>query len=91
MWHFNVKSLTVAVFIGIGGMVGPGSSHADPILVGTTSAATGIDGLVVDGVTYDVTFVNDTYTTVYATTLPTFFGNQSGANDAATALVAALN
>ena len=30
-------------------------------LVGTTADATGIDGLIVDGNTYDVTFVNGSY------------------------------
>ena len=60
-------------------------------LVGTTTDAMGIDGLVVDSVTYDVMFVNATYDTVYGSTPPTFFGNGSGAADAATALSSALN
>jgi hypothetical protein len=60
-------------------------------LVGTTSDATGIDGLVVDSVTYDVTFVHDSYDTVYASNTPTFLGNSIGGSDAATALVSALN
>jgi hypothetical protein len=66
-------------------------------LVGTTSDATGIDGLVVDGVTYNVTFVNDSFNSVYAFNPPislgnppTFLGNQAGATDAATALADAL-
>jgi hypothetical protein len=60
-------------------------------LVGTTSDATGIDGLVVDSVTYDVTFTNDSYSNVYSSVQPTFFGNQVGADHAAQALVSALN
>ena len=66
-------------------------------LVGTTSDATGIDGLVVDGVTYNVTFVNASFNSVYAFTPPTslgnpptFLGNQAGATDAAMALADAL-
>ena len=65
--------------------------------MGTTSDATGIDGLVVDGVTYNVTFVNASFNSVYAFTPPTslgnpptFLGNQAGATDAATALADAL-
>jgi hypothetical protein len=69
-----------------------GVSHASAAtLVGTTSDATGIDGLVVDGVIYDVTFVHASYDTVYASTAPTFLGNFTGATDAAAALAAALN
>jgi hypothetical protein len=60
-------------------------------LVGTTSDAKGINGLVVDGVTYDVTFVNEPYQTVFASTPPTFLGNYTGAVAAASALTAALN
>jgi len=66
-------------------------------LVGTTNDATGIDGLVVDGVTYNVTFVNASFDSVYGFTPPaglgnppTFLGNQAGATDAATALADAL-
>ena len=51
----------------------------------------GIDGLVVDGVTYDVTFFNASYDTVYASTPPTFIVNSSGAFEAAFELADALN
>jgi hypothetical protein len=60
-------------------------------LIGTTSNPTGIDGLVVDGTTYNVTFVAGSYNTVYSGAPPTFFGNEPGAGDAATALTSALN
>jgi hypothetical protein len=59
-------------------------------LVGTTTTAMGIDGLVVDGLTYNVTFVNGSYNSVYASTPPTFSGNASAATDASAALAAAL-
>src|SRR5262245_33843844 len=64
---------------------------ADPVLVGTTTDATGINGLVVDGITYDVTFVDGSYDTAFAGSTPTFANNLTGAQDAATALAAALN
>jgi hypothetical protein len=86
----RLKNLTVAAFIVIGGIVGAGSSYATTF-VGSLSDATGLDGLVVDGVTYNVTFDNGAYTTVYATTPPTFSGDEHGADDAATALALALN
>jgi hypothetical protein len=59
-------------------------------LVGTTSDASGISGLVVDGVTYDVTFYNSSYDSIYSSTVPTFLGNSSGSADAASALASAL-
>jgi hypothetical protein len=68
------------------------SQASAAILVGTTTDASGIDGLVVDGVTYDVTFVNASYDTVYPSgSPPTFLNNLSGASDAASNLAAALN
>jgi hypothetical protein len=70
-------------------IVPAGLSHAST-LVGTTSDALAINGLVVDGVTYDVTFYNSSYDSVYSSTLPTFLGNSGGAADAASALASAL-
>jgi len=60
-------------------------------LVGTTSEASGINGLLVDGALYDVTFVHDSYEDVYSATAPFFLGNSNGALDAAIALANALN
>jgi hypothetical protein len=59
-------------------------------LVGTWYDPSGVDGLVVDGATYNVSFVQGTYGGVYSSTPPTFFGNSSGATDAVNALAAAL-
>ena len=93
MWHLNAKNLTVGVFIVIGGMVGPGSSYADQMLVGPKDAARGIDGLVIPDVgTYNVKFVNGAYTTVYPNpTTPTFMDDLPGAEAASVALTKALN
>jgi len=60
-------------------------------LVGPASFPTGVDGLVVDGTTYNVTFTQGSYDTIYATTPPTFLGNLSGGSDAGAALASALN
>jgi hypothetical protein len=60
-------------------------------LVGTTSNPTGIDGLNVDGTTYDVTFVNGSYNSVYGSATPSFFGNATGAADAAQAIKTGLD
>jgi hypothetical protein len=87
------RSVSLGFVVGVAitiGVIVAGPARA-ATLVGTTSAATGIDGLVVHGVTYDVTFVYDTYNDVYASTSPTFLGNESGASDAATALATELN
>jgi hypothetical protein len=76
----------------IASMVLLGVSEASAAtLVGTTTDASGIDGLVVDGATYDVTFISASYDTVYASIAPSFLGENATASDAATALANALN
>jgi len=82
-------SLLVAAFIAIGGMVVGGPSYAQ-MLQGTTTDATGIDGLTVGTTVYDVTFVQGSYNTVYASTPPTFLGDPTTALSATNALSSAL-
>jgi hypothetical protein len=60
-------------------------------LVGTSSFPTGVDGLVVGGTTYNVTFTQGNYDAVFSVTAPTFLTNFTGAVAAATDLAAALN
>ena len=67
----------------------PTVTHA-ATLVGTWNAPSGIDGLVIDGATYNVSFAQGTYGAVYSSNAPTFYGNSSGATDAVNALAAAL-
>ncbi len=43
--------------VGIVFLMSSSAALANPILVGTATNATGINDLVIDGVTYDVTFV----------------------------------
>jgi len=83
-------SLLVGVFIAIGGMVVGGPSYAQ-MLQGTTTDATGIDGLTVGTTVYDVTFVEGSYNTVYASTPPTFLGAAATALSATNALASALS
>jgi hypothetical protein len=64
---------------------------ADPSLVGTTMNPTGVNGVVVDGSIYNVTFSDGPYTTSYFSASPTFLGNSIAARDASVALAAALN
>jgi hypothetical protein len=59
------------------------AASATPTLVGTTTDPTGINGLVVDGTTYDVTFST--------TTLNSFSYPSTLSDDANFALVSALN
>jgi PEP-CTERM motif len=58
---------------------------------GGTGYATGIDDLFVGSASYNVEFINASYDTLYASMSPTFFGNAAGANDAANAIMDALN
>jgi hypothetical protein len=87
-----VRSLSLGIFIALACMVAAGPSVA-ATLVGTTDDASGINGLVIDGVTYNATFVNGSYNSVYASTPPTFLCNPgcAGANDAVAVLLSALN
>jgi len=43
-----------------------GYTMATPTLVGTTTNASGIDGVVVDGVTYDVTFSTSSFDSTFS-------------------------
>jgi hypothetical protein len=70
--------LLAAALMGVSGVV-----LASPVLVGTTTDPTGIDGLVVDGTTYNVAFSTTTFNTfTVGTTL---------SRDASQALATALN
>jgi hypothetical protein len=60
-------------------------------LVGQSTDASGIDGLVVDGVSYNVSFEQVNYGSVPGLNPSTFYGNPSGAFDASSALISALN
>ena len=62
--------------------LGAGSVLNDP---------TGVDGLVADGLTYDVSFSSASYLTVFSDAPPIFLNNQGGAGDATVALAAALS
>ena len=70
-------------------LFGAGSASAST-LVGPNTDAQGINGLIVDGVTYDVTFVFGQPSTIFASYPPVFNGNETGALDAASALQSAL-
>ncbi|MBV9531544.1 MAG: PEP-CTERM sorting domain-containing protein [Bradyrhizobium sp.] len=60
-----------------------GAALAAPTLVGTTDSAIGVDGVVVDSVTYDVTFGTSSFDSTFSTA--------SSANDASFALARDLN
>ena len=70
--------LLAAALMGVSGVV-----LASPVLVGTTTDPTGIDGLVVDGTTYNVAFS--------ITTFNTFTVGTTLSRDASQALATALN
>jgi len=74
--------LLAATILGCTALVS-GGAGATPTLVGTTTNPTGINGLVVDGTIYDVTF--------NITTLNSFTAGTTLSIDAATALADALN
>ncbi|MBV9531545.1 MAG: PEP-CTERM sorting domain-containing protein [Bradyrhizobium sp.] len=60
-----------------------GVAMSAPTLIGTTTNASGIDGVVVDSVTYDVTFRTSSFDSTFSTAM--------GANDASIALAGDLN
>jgi hypothetical protein len=84
MWRLNIKNFAVAVSLIVGGLLGSGSSYAMSVVVGPQDDATGIDGLVVGTQTYNVTFQNIPYNTIFGcgsgnpptcTTYPTFYSS----------------
>src|ERR1051326_6453871 len=81
--RLSLRNLALVVAILGGTALVSGSANATPTLVGTTTNPTGIDGLVVDGTIYNVTFST--------TTLNTFTAGTTLSVDAATALKDALN
>ena len=54
------KTLFMVMSLALG-VAAAGPARAVPILLGTTNNATGITGLIVDGASYNVTFISDTY------------------------------
>src|SRR5664280_2066128 len=85
---YSIRYCLLAVILFFG--FGAGWPSYAATLIGTTTNASGIDGVVIDSITYDVTFVRDSYNNVYASTPPTFL-NSAGVTDATTALISALN
>jgi hypothetical protein len=80
--RLSLRNLALVVAILGGTALVSGSANATPTLVGTTTNPTGIDGLVVDGTIYNVTFST--------TTLNTFTAGTTLSIDAGTALASAL-
>jgi hypothetical protein len=81
-----MSNMKAAVLIGLSIVMTISSSaaaNATPVLVGTTTDPTGINDLVVDGTTYDVTFST--------TTFNSFTAGTTLSQHAASALTAALN
>jgi hypothetical protein len=75
------KQLTGA--LGAASLAACGATLAAPTLVGTPNNASGIDGVVVDSVTYDVTFIKSSFDST--------FSNVGEAFAAASALAVDLN
>ena len=91
MKNSRILGVTSA-FVGICLWLSGGLAQATTILQGTTSAATGFLNLDIGGTIYNVTFNgNLTYSDVFTSTTPTFFGDLAGATSAVNALSAALN
>jgi hypothetical protein len=79
--RFSARLFATATLLAISTLV----AHADPVVVLSNSqVASAVDGVVVDGIVYDVTFVSDAIDS-------TFDGNATGAATAESELIAALN
>jgi hypothetical protein len=85
-------NILIALFLNLA-IALPSASAWAVTLVGTTSNPTALDGLVVDGAIYNVTFLTGVpYKDAYPLgSPPPFYGNQTGASDAAAAITAAFN
>jgi hypothetical protein len=81
LMRLSARLFAAATLLAISTLV----AHADPIVVLSNSqVASAVDGVVVDGVVYDVTFVADAIDS-------TFDGNATSAATAESELIAALN
>ena len=85
-FKFLKAALAGLVFLTI-----PVTTYAVPILLGPTSAATGISGLDIGGVVYDVTFSNYGSFDARGENTPTFLNNQIGAQAAEEAIASFLS
>lgn len=81
----TMKHRTLKIMLGVMALIGAlGHASAMPILVGTTTTPTGVNGLVVGGVTYDLTFGSSFVSSPFS------FGTADG-QAASAALAQALN
>ena len=76
---------TILGLISAAVMTVTGTAHANLVLVGSITSPTGINGIVVDGATYNTTFQTADVAS------PVFSAGTQASTDAAAALVAALN
>ena len=84
--NYSVSKMACAsrVLVGISMLALSGVAMSTPTLVGTPDNASGIDGVVVDSATYDVTFS-------FMSGFDPTFSTMSAAHDAAVALASDLN
>ncbi len=68
MWPAKTKRTTLVVLGAFAVAIVAADPSCAATLVGTTTDASGIDALVFDSTTYNVTFVNGSYNSVYSTT-----------------------
>ncbi len=80
-----LKAFTLSAGILVGSLAG-----AAPTISYSGGTAVGINDLEVDGVSYNVSFVFGSYNSVFSADFPTFLGDETGANEAADALVTVL-
>ena len=78
------NNIIVNLFVGASLFVASFSAFALPFVQGPLDAATGILGLDIGGISYDVTFQNARYLEVYQSSTPTFL------NDSASSMAAAI-
>lgn len=81
-----LKAFTISVGLLAGSLAG-----AAPMITYSGGVAVGIQDLTVDGLSYNVSFVFESYNTTFASESPTFLGDEAAANEAADALVAVLD
>lgn len=68
-----------------------GNAQASPVVVQSGSVYSGILGLSVGALTYDISFIYGSYNSTYGARFPTFLNNRAGAYDAALAIQSAMN
>jgi hypothetical protein len=89
--HEMKTRLYLVILVAITTMLGSKAFASTIVYDSGTGYAIGIEDLIVGSTEYDVSFISGSFNSVFGGSTPTFWGDMTGANDAANAIRDALN